>query len=141
MAQRLVKTICKKCSEPHTWPDSELKEVGIDPAEMSGIQTRRGAGCSKCGGSGMKGRKGIYEVLTLNRELKQAVINRISSTDLRLLAVKNGMRTLRMDAVAKFKDGLITLDEVARVTADDEEEVKIAAMNFKLERQIRSISS
>ncbi|MCK5785239.1 MAG: Flp pilus assembly complex ATPase component TadA [Candidatus Sabulitectum sp.] len=141
MAQRLVKTICKKCSEPYTWSDSELKEVGIDPAEMSGIQTRRGVGCSRCGGSGMKGRKGIYEVLTLNRELKQAVINRISSTDLRLLAVKNGMRTLRMDAVAKFKEGLITLEEVARVTADDEEDVKIAAMNCKLERQIRSISS
>ena len=89
----------------------------------------------------MKGRKGIYEVLTLNRELKQAVINRVSSTDLRLLAVKNGMRTLRMDAIAKFKQGMITLEEVARVTADDEDDIKIAAMNCELERQISSISS
>jgi len=140
MAQRLVKTICKKCKEPYTWPDSELQEVGIDPAEMSGIRTMRGRGCKYCGGSGNKGRKGIYEVLTLDRELKQAVINRVSSTELRLLAVKNGMRTLRMDAVAKFKQGMITLEEVARVTADDEEDVKIAAMNCKLEKQISSIS-
>ncbi|MCD6588529.1 MAG: Flp pilus assembly complex ATPase component TadA [Candidatus Fermentibacteraceae bacterium] len=140
MAQRLVKTICKKCKEPYTWKDSELQEVGIDPAEMSGIKTMRGRGCKYCGGSGTKGRKGIYEVLTLNRELKQAVINRVSSTELRLLAVKNGMRTLRMDAVAKFKKGMITLEEVARVTADDEEDVKIAAMNCKLEKQISSIS-
>ena len=81
MAQRLVKTICKRCSQPYIWPDAELKEVGIDPAEMSGIKTRKGAGCSKCGGSGTKGRKGIYEVLTLDKELKQAVINRVSSTD------------------------------------------------------------
>ena len=141
MAQRLVKTICRKCSEPYTWSDTELREVGIDPAEMSGIKTRRGAGCSRCGGSGTKGRMGIYEVLSLNRELKQAVINRVSSTELRLLAVKNGMRTLRMDALAKFKKGMITLEEVARVTADDEDDVKIAAMNCKLERQISSISS
>ena len=55
--------------------------------------------------------------------------------------IKNGMRTLRMDAVAKFKKGMITLEEVARVTADDEEDVKIAAMNCKLEKQISSISS
>ncbi len=141
MAQRLVKTICKRCSEPYTWSDAEIREVGIDPAEMSGIKTRRGAGCSRCGDSGTKGRMGIYEVLSLNRELKQAVINRVSSTELRLLAVKNGMRTLRMDAVTKFKNGLITLEEVARVTADDEDDVKIAAMNCKLERQINSISS
>jgi type IV pilus assembly protein PilB len=141
MAQRLVKTICKKCRKTYTWSDEELKEVGIDPAEMSGIKTMRGTGCRYCGGTGTKGRKGIYEVLTLDRELKQAVINRVSSTELRLLAVKNGMRTLRMDAVAKFKQGLITLEEVARVTADDEEDVKIAAMNCKLEKQISSISS
>ena len=140
MAQRLVKTICPKCAVPFTWSDAELTEVGVDPAEMSGVRTMKGSGCSKCGGSGTKGRKGIYEVLTLDRELKQAVINRVSATDLRLLAVKNGMRTLRMDAVAKFKQGMITLEEVARVTADDEEDVKINAMNYKLEKQINSIS-
>ncbi len=141
MAQRLVKTICSKCSEPYTWSDEELSEAGIDPAEMSGVQTRRGAGCSKCGGSGYKGRKGIYEVMTLDRELKQAVINRVSASDLRILAVKNGMRTLRMDSVAKLKQGIITLEEVTRRTTDDEENVKIAAMNYKLEKQISSISS
>ncbi len=141
MAQRLVKTICKSCKAPHTWSDEELEEVGIDPAEMSGVKTMRGKGCRRCGGSGSKGRKGIYEVLTLDKDLKQAVINRVSATDLRLMAVKGGMRTLRMDAVAKFKMGMITLEEVARVTADDEEDVKIAAMNCKLEKQISSISS
>ncbi len=140
MAQRLVKTNCKSCNEPYTWSDEEIREVGIDPAEIAGITTRKGKGCKKCHGSGSKGRKGIYEVLTLDRELKQAVINRASSTDLRLLAVKNGMRTLRMDAIEKFKQGLISLEEVARVTADDEEEIKVAAMNYRLEKQINSIS-
>ena len=141
MAQRLVKTICRKCSKPYTWSDKELSEAGIDPAEMSDAQTRKGMGCSKCGGSGYKGRKGIYEVLTLDRELKQAVINRVSASDLRVLAVKNGMRTLRMDSVEKLKQGMITLEEVTRRTTDDEDNVKIAAMNYKLEKQISSISS
>jgi type IV pilus assembly protein PilB len=141
MAQRLVKTICMKCRQPFTWPDAELSEAGVDPAEMAGVQTYKGVGCSNCGGSGYKGRKGIYEVLTLDRKLKQAVIDRVSASDLRVLAVKNGMRTLRMDAIDKLKKGMTTLEELTRVTADDEENVKIAAMNYRLEKQISSISS
>ncbi len=141
MAQRLVKTICKKCKKPYKWSDQELSEAGVDPAEMAGVQTYRGSGCPKCGGSGYKGRMGLYEVLTLDREMKQAVIDRAPATKLRILAVKNGMRTLRMDAVEKFKHGITTLEEVTRVTADDEEDVKVAAMNYKLEKQISSISS
>ncbi len=140
MAQRLVKTICKKCSQPFTWSNEELIEVGIDPAEMAGIETRKGVGCSKCNGSGSKGRSGIYEVMMMDREIKQAVINRATAIELRLLAVSNGMRTLRMDAISKFKDGFITLEEVGRITADDEENIKIAAMNYKLEKQINSIA-
>ncbi len=102
---------------------------------MAGIQTYMGSGCPKCGGSGYKGRMGLYEVLTLDRVMKQAVIDRAPATKLRILAVKNGMRTLRMDAVEKFKQGITTLEEVTRVTAEDEEDVKVAAMNYKLENR------
>ncbi len=141
MAQRLVKTICKGCRQSYTWPDSELSEAGIDPAEMAGVRTYKGAGCSRCGGSGYKGRIGLYEVLTLDRHMKQAVIDRAPATEIRILAVKNGMRTLRMDAIEKLKQGITTLEEVTRVTADDEDDVKIAAMNYRLEKQISSLSS
>lgn len=141
MAQRLVKTICKGCRQPYTWPDQELSEAGIDPAEMAGVRTYKGAGCTKCGGSGYKGRIGLYEVLTLDRNMKQAVIDRAPATEIRILAVKNGMRTLRMDAIEKLKQGITTLEEVTRVTADDEDDVKIAAMNYRLEKQISSLSS
>ncbi len=141
MAQRLVKTICKKCKAPYTWSDEELTEAGIDPAEMVGAKTYKGKGCSVCGGSGYKGRMGLYEVLTLDRNMKQAVIDRAPATKIRILAVNNGMRTLRMDAVEKLKQGITTLEEVTRVTADDEDDVKIAAMNYRLEKQISSLSS
>ncbi len=141
MAQRLVKTICKRCKKPFKWSDEELREAGVDPAEMAGVTTYKGAGCPKCGDSGYKGRMGLYEVLTLDRMMKQAVIDRKPATELRILAVNNGMRTLRMDAVEKLKNGITTLEEVTRVTADDEEDVKVAAMNYRLEKQISSISS
>lgn len=140
MAQRLVKTICKKCKKPYKWSDAELTEAGVDPAEMAGVTTYRGEGCTRCGGSGYKGRMGLYEVLTLDRNMKQAVIDRSSASEIRILAVKNGMRTLRMDAIEKLKKGITTLEEVTRVTADDEDDVKIAAMNYRLEKQISSIS-
>ena len=141
MAQRLVKKICKYCREPFSFPTADYIEAGIDPAEMVGAKTHRGRGCARCNGSGYKGRIGLYEVLTLDKAMKQAVIDRETAGQLRLLAVKSGMRTLRMDAVAKLKTGVTTLDEVTRVTADDDEEVKVAAMNYRLESQIRAVSS
>jgi len=73
--------------------------------------------------------------------MKQAIIDRETAGQLRLLAVRSGMRTLRMDAVEKLKHGVTTLEEVVRVTADDDEEVKVAAMNYRLESQVRAVSS
>jgi len=141
MAQRLVKKICKYCREPFTFATDDYIEAGIDPAEMAGAKTQRGKGCARCNGSGYKGRIGLYEVLTLDKAMKQAIIDRETAGQLRLLAVRSGMRTLRMDAVEKLKHGVTTLDEVVRVTADDDEEVKVAAMNYRLESQVRAVSS
>jgi type II secretory ATPase GspE/PulE/Tfp pilus assembly ATPase PilB-like protein len=108
---------------------------------MAGAKTYRGKGCARCNGSGYKGRIGLYEVLTLDKAMKQAIIDRETAAQLRLLAVRSGMRTLRMDAVEKVKNGVTTLEEVVRVTADDDEEVKVAAMNYRLESQVRAVSS
>ncbi len=141
MAQRLVKKICNYCREPFTFQESDYIGAGIDPVVMAGARTYRGKGCGRCNGTGYKGRIGLYEVLTLDKEMKQAVIDRETAGRLRLLAVQNGMRTLRMDAVEKLKNGITTLEEVTRVTADDDEEVKVAAMNYSLESQIRAVSS
>ncbi|MFO7626312.1 MAG: ATPase, T2SS/T4P/T4SS family [Candidatus Fermentibacteraceae bacterium] len=141
MAQRLVKKICRYCREPFTFATDDYIEAGIDPDEMAGARTQRGKGCARCNGSGYKGRIGLYEVLTLDKAMKQAIIDRETAAQLRLLAVRSGMRTLRMDAVEKLKNGVTTLEEVVRVTADDDEEVKVAAMNYRLESQVRAVSS
>jgi type IV pilus assembly protein PilB len=138
MAQRLVRRICKECRAPTELDPEDLREAGIDPGEMTGITAYAGSGCTKCAGSGYRGRVGLYEVLTLDKNIKQAVIDRASAGELRLMAVKQGMRTLRMDAIAKLKAGVTTLAEVTRVTADDEPELKQAAMDFQLEEQVRA---
>ncbi|MBD3278294.1 MAG: type II secretion system protein GspE, partial [Candidatus Aegiribacteria sp.] len=134
MAQRLVRRICKRCKQPHEYTEEEYREAGVDPREMEGITTYVGKGCGKCGGSGYRGRIGLYEVLSIDKNIKQAVIEKATAGQLRVMGVKNGMRTLRMDAVEKLKAGVTTLEEVTRVTAEDDLEVLKAIENIKKEQ-------
>jgi type IV pilus assembly protein PilB len=138
MAQRLVRRICKECKAPVELDPEDLKEAGLDPTSLTGITTYAGEGCTKCAGTGYRGRVGLYEVLTLDKHIKQAVIDRSSAGVLRLMAVQQGMRTLRMDAIDKMKAGMTTLAELTRVTADDETEIKQAAMDYQLEQQVKA---
>ena len=138
MAQRLVRRICKYCREEHQYDDAELEAAGIDPRGLRKSTTYRGVGCKRCAGTGYKGRIGLYEVLSIDRDIKQAIIDRAPAGRLREMAVERGMRTLRMDAVEKLKNGVTTLEEVTRVTADDEEEVKLAARKFRAIQRNRS---
>ncbi|MCK4506073.1 MAG: Flp pilus assembly complex ATPase component TadA, partial [Candidatus Aegiribacteria sp.] len=120
MAQRLVKRICMHCRTSHKYSDKEYRAAGVDPGEMKGYTTYKGKGCSKCGGSGYRGRIGLYEVLSIDKNVKQSIINRVTAGDLRIIGVENGMKTLRMDAVEKLKTGITTLEEVMRVTTEDD---------------------
>jgi len=119
MAQRLVRKICKNCKTPHEYSDDELRAAGVDPAEIIGHTTYMGKGCNKCGGSGYRGRIGLYEVLAIDKNIKQSIIEKVTAGQLRVLGVKNGMKTLRMDAVDKMKAGITTLEEVTKVVEDD----------------------
>lgn len=131
MAQRLVRTICKYCKIPHKYSDDEFRAAGVDPAEMVGHTTYKGKGCSKCSGSGYKGRTGLYEVLPIDKNIKQSIIEKVTAGQLRVMAVRNGMRTLRMDAVAKLQAGVTTLEEVTRGTAEDDREILRAVEELK----------
>ncbi len=131
MAQRLVRKICKRCKTPHEYTDDEFIAGGVDPAEMAGVTTYVGEGCSHCGGSGYRGRIGLYEVLSIDKNIKQAIIEKVTAGQLRVMGVRGGMRTLRMDAVDKMKNGVTTLEEVTRVTAEEDLEVKRAIEEMK----------
>lgn len=109
LAQRLVRTICKRC---RTSAGERITPYG----DM--IETYTGAGCDACFGSGYTGRVGIFELMELNDEMRRKIMRNEDSIDLATAAKKNGMRTLREDGWMKVADGITTADEVLRVTQE-----------------------
>jgi type IV pilus assembly protein PilB len=116
-AQRLVRRICKKCRAPVSYSLSLLEEMGVSPKEVEGITFYKGRGCQECNSTGYRGRVGLYEVMLITPEIREMILQGTSSDDLRLKAVEQGMKTLRMDAVDKIKQGITTVEEMVRETA------------------------
>lgn len=121
LAQRLVRVICPACKESYTTPREVLLRYGFPVPEGIGEETHgeitlfRGAGCSKCKGTGYKGRTGVHELMMMTDTIRDQVLERSPSHILRNLAMKEGMRTLQMDAVSKILMGVTSVDEVLRV--------------------------
>ena len=118
-AQRLCRKLCVECREPVDIPRQVLLDLGVHPDEVEGFVVQRGAGCRVCNNTGYKGRIAIYEIMAMTEELREFVLNGASTLELKREAVRQGMKTLRMSAVTKLQDGVTTLDEVTRVTAND----------------------
>jgi type IV pilus assembly protein PilB len=119
MAQRLVRTLCKNCKEPYTPDAKTVKALGLDDEYISSHEWIHGAGCDECNGTGYKGRKGIFEIMTVNDEIRNLVYQSASSDEIRRVARKAGMGTLRQDGLKKAERGITTLEEVLRVTVTD----------------------
>ncbi len=126
LAQRLVRTVCPDCKEKYTPTKEELKDIGFlnEPTnprtrEQHKIVFSRGKGCAKCMDTGYKGRIGIYELMIPDEKIRNAIISKSSSDEIRKLAAANGMLTLKDDGIQKIKEGLTTVEEVLRVTQDD----------------------
>ncbi|HET7322643.1 MAG TPA: ATPase, T2SS/T4P/T4SS family, partial [Longimicrobiaceae bacterium] len=117
-AQRLVRRVCSKCKEPVTYPAEYLHAAGISDEEAAGLTFYRGAGCDECGGSGYKGRQGLYEVMAMSPALRRMILQNASTAELRDQAVSEGMLTLRMDGLLKVRRGVTTLEEVLKETAE-----------------------
>ena len=113
-AQRLVRRICKECKQQHEYTPEEMHAFAIDKKEGPFF---KGAGCDTCAGTGYRGRQGLYEVMALTSPLRREILKGASTEELRDLAVKEGMLTLRMDGMLKVKKGITTLEEVVKETA------------------------
>ena len=120
MAQRLVRSICTDCREEYAPEVTELRSLGLDPAEYEGSRLFRGTGCLRCNQSGYKGRKGLFEIFRLDDEIQQMIFDNRPARDLRARAREIGMRTLREDGIRKVLAGITTVSEVLRVTMGDE---------------------
>ena len=118
MAQRLVRTVCKGCRRsvrPVKAIHAKFEEYQIP---VSSLQLARGEGCEQCAGSGYKGRAGIHELIVLTDEFRRMVLDRVSTGELKRLALEQGLRTLYHDGLIKVAQGVTTLEEVLRVAVD-----------------------
>jgi type IV pilus assembly protein PilB len=117
VAQRLVRRVCADCKQEHQYTEEELKALGVPLAEAQKLTFYKGAGCDSCGGTGYRGRQGLYEVMAMTSALRRMVLKGASTEELRDEAVKEGMLTLRTDGMVKVKRGITSLEEVVKETA------------------------
>ena len=116
-AQRLMRRICSHCKEPVTYPSKMYEDLSIDPSLFDGVVLFRGRGCERCKNSGYAGRLAIIEAMTVTDQIRKLVIAHANSSDLAKLAIGEGMRTLRMVALERARDGISTLEQVLILTA------------------------
>jgi type IV pilus assembly protein PilB len=116
-AQRLMRRICSHCKEPVTYPTKMFSDLNIDPSIFDGVTLYRGRGCDRCKGSGYAGRLAIIEAMTTTDEIRKLVIARASTREMGKVAIGQGMRTLRMVALDRAREGISTLEQVLLLTS------------------------
>ncbi len=116
LAQRLVRVICEYCKRTAHYPDSYFVEAGLDPAEWRTLELKEGAGCFECGGTGYRGRTAIHELLDLTDRIREMILDKRPTSEIKRLAREEGMTFLRESAVEKVRKGVTTLKEINKVT-------------------------
>jgi len=116
LAQRLVRLICPNCKRLKKYTNVELTESGIDPSTASKYQFMEGAGCLECSGTGFHGRSAICELLDLSDHIREMIVDRRPTSEIKRAAIAGGMTTLRESALAKVRAGVTTLREINKVT-------------------------
>jgi type IV pilus assembly protein PilB len=116
MAQRLVRVICPNCKKPKRYSPVELKEAGLDPAIWANVTFAEGAGCLECSGTGYHGRTAICELLDLTDRIREMIVDRRPTSEIKRVACEEGMIALRESGLAKIRAGITTVKEINKVT-------------------------
>jgi type II secretory ATPase GspE/PulE/Tfp pilus assembly ATPase PilB-like protein len=116
LAQRLVRVNCEHCRRPVKYPDALFVESGLDPAEWRNVELMEAPGCFECGGTGFRGRTAIHELLDLSDRIRELILDRRPTSEIKRLAREEGMTFLRESAVEKVRHGITTLKEINKVT-------------------------
>jgi len=116
LAQRLVRVICEFCRKQVHYPDSYLVESGMHLEEWRDVPFYEGSGCFECGGTGFRGRTAIHELLDLSEHIREMILNKRPTSEIKRAAREEGMTFLRESALAKVKQGTSTLKEINKVT-------------------------
>ncbi len=116
LAQRLVRVICAHCKTPVRYPDEYLVESGLNPAEWREVTFYEGQGCFECGGTGFRGRTAIHELLDLSERIREMILDKRPTSEIKRAARDEGMTFLRESALKKVLQGVATLREINKVT-------------------------
>ena len=120
LAQRLVRQVCRNCAEEVTYPEAYLLESGIPPEVARKTTFYEGRGCIECGGVGYHGRQAIGELLEVNDRIRDVLVTNYATSELKRVALEEGMRPLRQAALEKVFQGITTLPEINKVTFVEE---------------------
>jgi len=120
VSQRLLRKICENCKKAFEPSEAQLMELQLTPDDVKGKKFYYGRGCSKCNGTGYKGRIGAFEIMIFNDEIRDLIMNSASTALLRAASQKNGMRLLRDNGMSAMFDGITTIDEVVKETIMEE---------------------
>ena len=116
MAQRLVRVICPNCKRPKKYTPEDLKEAGLDPAVWGRVELVEGVGCLECSGTGYHGRTAICELMDLTDRIREMIVDRRPTSEVKRAAREEGMATLRESGLAKIRAGMTTIKEINKVT-------------------------
>lgn len=117
-AQRLVRRICSNCKIEYRPSDELIQALGTVPPDAV---FRKGEGCERCRQTGFKGRVGLYEVMAVSDKMRDKIINGVSTTALKKMAIEEGMESLRMAGLRKVVEGVTTIEEILSATMADEQ--------------------
>ena len=116
LAQRLVRVICENCKKKVYYSPEALRQSGLEPAVWGKVPFAEGAGCLECSGTGYHGRTAITELLDLSDRIREMIINRRPTSEIKRVAREEGMTFLRESGLAKVRAGSTTLREINKVT-------------------------
>ena len=116
VAQRLVRRVCTFCKEPIEVPPAALIEAGFSEREARTLKLFRGKGCERCNSTGYKGRTGLYEVMSIDDDIREMILSGASAIELRNKAIEHGMISLRGSGLEKIRNGMTSIEEVVRET-------------------------
>ena len=119
LAQRLARKVCPQCKTEIDPPVEALRDLGVKMEDIGSFSVYEGKGCGLCANTGFKGRLALYEVMPMMDEVRELVLAGASAMEIKREAVRLGMNTLRMAGINKLKDGITTVNEVARTTMAD----------------------
>lgn len=121
IAQRLVRKLCKKCRVKHNLTPAALVDIGFNEKEAQKATVYKPDGCSSCNNTGYKGRTGLFEVMEVSDDIRDLILARSNSKDIKKKARQQGMATLRQSGLIKIKAGITSVEEVLRETVKDTE--------------------